>query len=374
MSNSGSDTDDDIPPSDVCQKLCEEFAAVTETDTACAQFYLQDRKWNLQRSVSDYFDDRSGASGMKVDGDRANIVVVVDGSQQSLAAAATAMLVEGLTSHAETSRQEQVASLPRHDAPQQPELLKFISWNIDGIDDKNLLLRTKAVAAYIEKYEADVVFLQEVVPTSAKVLEKALQKYRLILGNPQGEGYFTVVLLKKDTVCYKSDTVFGFSNTSMGRTVTYVDASFNGHPLTLMNTHLESTAEFADARKLQLGKCFKTCIKEPEDKTVIFGGDLNLRDSEVEDLGGVPHSMEDMWEACGRRKEATYTWDLTRNDNLIWNGRFKPRCRFDRAYLRRSKPAHFKPAFFGLIGLERLKPHTCFPSDHWGLLCHFYVT
>ncbi|XP_064488702.1 tyrosyl-DNA phosphodiesterase 2-like [Ornithodoros turicata] len=374
MSTSGSEPDDDIPPAEVCQRLCEEFAAVTQTDSACAQFYLQDRAWNLERSVSDYFDDRRGGSGMKVDDDRANIVVVVDGSKESLAAAATAMLVEGLTSHPQTSQQLQV-SQPDHDLQtQKPDSLKFISWNIDGIDEKNLLLRTKAVISYVVRHDADVVFLQEVVPASSKVLEKHLPQYKMVLGTPEEEGYYTAVLLKKDTVSYKCDTVFGFSNTSMGRTLTHIDVSFNGYPLTLMNTHLESTAEFSAARKDQLKKCFKACRKEPEDKTVIFAGDLNLRDSEMQELGGVPPGFEDMWESCGRRKEATYTWDLTRNDNLIWNARFKPRCRFDRVYLRRSKPARITPAFFGLIGLERLKPHTCFPSDHWGLLCHFYVT
>lgn len=47
MSSEESDSDADIPEVAVCQRLCEEFAEITGTDTACAQFYLQDRKWNL---------------------------------------------------------------------------------------------------------------------------------------------------------------------------------------------------------------------------------------------------------------------------------------------------------------------------------------
>lgn len=58
-------------------------------------------------------------------------------------------------------------------------------------------------------------------------------------------------------------------------------ATFNGHPLSLINTHLESTADFAEQRKVQLKKCFRKCIREPAERTIILAGDLNLRDSEV---------------------------------------------------------------------------------------------
>lgn len=41
-------SDEDVPEVEVCQKLVEEFAQITGTDEACAQFYLQDRKWDLE--------------------------------------------------------------------------------------------------------------------------------------------------------------------------------------------------------------------------------------------------------------------------------------------------------------------------------------
>ena len=31
-----------------CLKRCKEFAAVTDTNTACAMFYLQDTDWDLE--------------------------------------------------------------------------------------------------------------------------------------------------------------------------------------------------------------------------------------------------------------------------------------------------------------------------------------
>ncbi|KAG0409848.1 hypothetical protein HPB47_013037 [Ixodes persulcatus] len=304
---SSSETDDDIPDGKVCQQLCEEFASITQTDTACAQFYLQDRSWNLERSVNDFFEDRNNRGAVRVSGtdNRADVVLVVDGSRPTLAAAATAIFAEAATSS--------MSGAPPS-VEQDPGTLKFITWNIDGIDDKNLLLRTKAVCSIIESSGIDVAFLQEVVPTSVKVMEKSLPGYKLLVGNTVE--YFTATLLRKSRVKYESHEVYPFSNTAMGRNVTYV---------------------------------------------------------KLDDLGGLPHGFEDVWVSCGQRKEARYTWDMTRNDNVTWNGRFKPRCRFDRVYFKRSNPTSLKPVFFGLIGLERLKPHRCFPSDHWGIMSCFKV-
>ena len=47
------DSDSEIPDRETCQKLTEQFAEITGTDEACAQFYLQDRKWDLEVSCSD---------------------------------------------------------------------------------------------------------------------------------------------------------------------------------------------------------------------------------------------------------------------------------------------------------------------------------
>ena len=64
---------------------------------------------------------------------------------------------------------------------------------------------------------------------------------------------------------------------------------------------------------------------------------------------------------------------MTRNTNTELAGRFKPRCRFDRAYLRQSAPPSVRPKFFGLIGLEKVCSTQSFPSDHWGIKVHFDI-
>ena len=41
---------------------------------------------------------------------------------------------------------------------------------------------------------------------------------------------------------------------------------------------------------------------------MIFGGDLNLRDTELAKIGGVPPHTVDLWEVSGKRKEAHYNY------------------------------------------------------------------
>ena len=49
----------------------------------------------------------------------------------------------------------------------------------------------------------------------------------------------------------------------------------------LMTAHLESTGAFEAERKQQLVQCFSAMKEADQKKTVLFGGDLNLRDKEV---------------------------------------------------------------------------------------------
>ena len=92
-------------------------------------------------------------------------------------------------------------------------------------------------------------------------------------------------------------------------------------------------------------------------------------------MGGLPEGILDLWEVTGKRPEAKFTWDTTRNDNLEFPGKFKPRCRFDRVYMRHAsgKPV-IKPVYFELVGLERVASCRRYASDHWGILTHFDKT
>ena len=67
-----------------------------------------------------------------------------------------------------------------------PAEFRFITWNIDGLDEKNLKIRTKAVKMIIENENPDVIFLQEVIPKTLDYLQEKLPQFKFIPGDDQG--------------------------------------------------------------------------------------------------------------------------------------------------------------------------------------------
>ncbi len=67
----------------------------------------------------------------------------------------------------------------------------------------------------------------------------------------------------------------------MGRTLLVTKAFIGRAKLALLNSHLESTAEFSIQRKIQLQTSFDIASTFDKEYNVIFGGDLNIRDKEV---------------------------------------------------------------------------------------------
>lgn len=73
-----------------------------------------------------------------------------------------------------------------------------------------------------------------------------------------------------------------FENSKMGRNLLKVNLNYlKDVRICAMTTHLESTAEFSKQRIDQLKRCLEEMIEQDNDSVVFFGGDLNLRDSEV---------------------------------------------------------------------------------------------
>ncbi|KAH7974276.1 hypothetical protein HPB49_013616 [Dermacentor silvarum] len=229
--------------------------------------------------------------------------------------------------------------------------------------------RTQAICSIIRDADPDVVFLQEVVTLLDDTIRRTFRDYtwvrKYIMDN------FTCTLLKTATTKFERCKIRKLTRDSVKRQVMTIEASFAGLPITLINTKLEPDPDKSKLRKNQLSKCFKKCLKQPSNRTVIFGGNLGLRGHELDDVGGRPRSLVDVWERCGRRREVRYTWDMMVNDNHPWNARKKPQYRPDRVYIKASNPATMAPGSFDLIGTERLSSLGRFPSDHWGLVCRF---
>lgn len=56
---------------------------------------------------------------------------------------------------------------------------------------------------------------------------------------------------------------------------------FRGQKLLLMTSHFESCKANSAERMMQLRLVMKRMSEAPDDETVLFGGDTNLRDYEV---------------------------------------------------------------------------------------------
>lgn len=67
-----------------------------------------------------------------------------------------------------------------------PAEFRLISWNLDGLDDRNLKIRTKAVKKIIEQENPDVVFFQEVIPKTFAYLEEHLPQFKCFPGDDEG--------------------------------------------------------------------------------------------------------------------------------------------------------------------------------------------
>lgn len=356
-----------LPSREECQTLTEQFAEVTGTDTALAQFFLQDRQWNLEKSVNAYFESRKGGVKVLNDGEQPELVVTFDSK-----------MVSALEEGAEVST---VA----------PTRFRLLTWNIDGLEQSNLKKRTKAIIKIIESERADVVFIQEMVPVVYSYMEERLPHFMFIAAG--SEEYFTTMLLRRTSVYFDGHELLPFPGSCMGRNLLAVEAHIGACQLLLMTSHLESTADFTEERKRQLQTGFKKMNAAASHVNVIFAGDLNLRDKEVAAVG-LPAGVVDVWEATGRRREVQYTWDLTRNTNKDLGGAYKPRCRFDRVYLKRGvgnspdassptvagggaapmrSPSVAVPRHFGLVGLQKVMGTQSFPSDHWGLMTHYDI-
>ncbi|XP_029573848.1 tyrosyl-DNA phosphodiesterase 2-like [Salmo trutta] len=179
--------------------------------------------------------------------------------------------------------------------------------------------------------------------------------------------YFTAILLRKSRVQLLESSIVNDLTTEMRRNLLMAHVSFLGHPLCVMTSHMQSMKPKSLERQNQLRTEWKTMREQPQDNSVIFGGDTNLRDWEVKNQGGLPESICDVWESLGQPEDCRYTWDCVTNDNNDLP--FPTRLRFDRIFLRQAgKGSKVSPDGITLVGLERLNDCQRFTSDHWGLL------
>ncbi|XP_078449908.1 tyrosyl-DNA phosphodiesterase 2-like [Lampetra fluviatilis] len=351
------------------ERLCAEFRSITGADRGLAKRYLGRAAWDLQHALNTYFEGDTDPGS-------------------SVASAMQPPPVEVLDVSSDLEVIEENSLPPNlHSASGGDEgSLSLLCWNLDGLMEEQIQLRARGACNIIALHSPDVVYLQELVPPYLGYLQQRATSYHIIPADEQG--YFTAVMLKKSRVRLISHEVIPFPTSVMGRNLLAVRAEVSGVPLYLLTSHLESTVSHTKERVRQLQQVLQRIALAPSNATTIFGGDTNLRDKEVSQIGGLPPGVGDVWELLGRPEETRYTWDTTLNDNLKLGGARSSRLRFDRLFYQQpltarspgpSSPpggggggvdATVVPRSLRLVGTERL---ACgkFPSDHWGLLAHF---
>ncbi|XP_029370310.1 tyrosyl-DNA phosphodiesterase 2 isoform X2 [Echeneis naucrates] len=256
----------------------------------------------------------------------------------------------------------------RNPSEEDDDKLSVISWNVDGLDTDNLAERARGLCSYLVLYTPDVVLLQELIPPYVQYLKKRAVSYLIIEGGE--DGYFTGMMLKRSRVKLLASEIITYPTTQMMRNLLVAQVDFKGQKLCLMTSHLESCKGHAEERMKQLRVVMQKMREAPDDVTVLFGGDTNLRDTEVAKVG-LPAGVCDIWEKLGKREHCRYTWDTKANNNK--NAPYVSRCRFDRVYLRpatKDGVPRLAPNHMALVGLEKLDCGR-YTSDHWGIYCSF---
>ncbi|XP_034561546.1 tyrosyl-DNA phosphodiesterase 2 [Notolabrus celidotus] len=337
-------------------RLCEEFAAITGTDSAVAQCYLAENEWEMERALNSFFEadlekvfeedlieSEPGPNTKKQKVEERPPEECIDLTEDSSASA-----------HKTSEEDESKLSL--------------ISWNVDGLDTDNLAERARGLCSFLVLYTPDVVFLQELIPPYVQYLKKRAVSYLIIEGGE--DGYFTGMMLKKSRVKLIESEIVAYPTTQMMRNLLVAQVTFKDQKLCLMTSHLESCKGQAAERMKQLRVVMQRMREARDDVTVLFGGDTNLRDAEVVKVG-LPPSVCDLWERLGKQEHCRYTWDTKANSNK--SVPYVSRCRFDRVYLRPATKVGvpcIAPDHMALVGLEKLDCGR-YTSDHWGIYCSF---
>ena len=259
--------------------------------------------------------------------------------------------------------------------------LRFLTWNIDGLDEYELPKRTEAICDIICCEKPDVVVLQEVVDASLTVLISRLGgDYHLVA--PNSSMYYTAILTR-NTTCDSSSSkmiAYNYPNTRMDRdllVLTNIVMHATQHRVALMTSHLESLREGSQERMWQLAFLYKemeAACKQHD--VVIFGGDTNLRAAEVKECPA-PLGILNAWQECACPADAKVTFDKANNVNIIRKGWPGPaiQTQYDKVFFTNSKVQSsgrgpLKPTTFRLIGKEKILKDSV-PSDHYGIICDF---
>ena len=238
--------------------------------------------------------------------------------------------------------------------------MKLVTWNLNGLDDRELDLRTEsalfqmllgapieqAVLPGFKPNSPDIVVLQEVVERSFHAHVKPHLKaagFEVYPKAPTERSYFEVIAVKSK-ILEASFTKFPW--TDQGRGISHV--KIDG--LSILTAHMES---MKPGSKQRIDQGQFTIDHMQEIGPCIFAGDTNLRKEEWKAIN--QGYVNDAWEYVGSVKKQQTTWK---------EGNY--RARYDRVWV------HDVPVkSFEVFGKEYIKAINARPSDHYGVRVSF---
>ncbi|XP_056154633.1 tyrosyl-DNA phosphodiesterase 2 [Lampris incognitus] len=343
-------------------RICDEFVTITATDSAVAQCYLAENDWEMERALESFFEaDMERVFEVEDSPERDGNI---EAKKQDDSSAVDCIDLTGDQPACSTG--SSTADISQKPEDKNENKLSLLTWNVDGLDTNNIQERARGLCSYIVLYTPDVVFLQELIPPYIHYLKKRAVSYSFVEGGE--DGYFTGMMLKKSRVKLQGSEIVPYPTTQMMRNLLIAHVTFKGHELCLMTSHFESCKGHAAERMKQLSLVMQRMRDAPDNLTVLFGGDTNLRDTEVAKVG-LPPDVYDVWERLGKREHCRYTWDTKSNTNK--NVQYISRCRFDRLYVRpatREGVPSLAAENMALVGQEKLDCGR-YTSDHWGIYC-----
>lgn len=257
------------------------------------------------------------------------------------------------------------------------------------MDTQHINARTSAILHEIRNRNPDVIMLQEVTAVSFSILEVLWNprpssdrpRYSLHIDPswPSTLPYFPLLLTRQQLIQDAQTVAYRFPSSRMARGYIAVCGKLSNQASAMFVTsHLESLKDYSAERKDQFFQILDAVrAYVAQGGAGIFAGDTNLRAaevpaSEVASSRG-PGSMlnrarqekfRDAWIEAGSRNEDKFTWDTETNDNLSMQLTFKPKARYDRAFLLPAD--RVSTSGFVTLGKERLACGV-YASDHWGI-------
>lgn len=228
-------------------------------------------------------------------------------------------------------------------------MIRVTTWNLDGLDDTDLDVRTEAACfeLLLREHPPDLVLLQEVVDRALLAHLRphfAHAGYAWAPPRPVWEGESGCVVLVRSPLKLTDAWLHRFPGSQMGRFVLGARVAWEGRDLLVTTAHLESLPSSRAERLHQARTVLGVLAEHPG--PALFAGDTNLRRAETDVLAGIV----DAWRLAGAPADRRYTWDAT--------GR--ARQRFDQVWL--DDRSGWRVSDLRLLG--RNPPH---PSDHLAL-------